>query len=72
MAGIWSKVLGIEPIGSADNFFELGGHSLIAINLTARIRKALGAAIPITGLLESPTVGQLAALIDGAANATSA
>jgi acyl transferase domain-containing protein/acyl carrier protein len=72
LAEIWSKVLGIEPIGSADNFFELGGHSLIAINLTARIRKALGAAIPITGLLESPTVGQLAALIDGGGRDASA
>ncbi|MEY9862662.1 acyl transferase domain-containing protein/acyl carrier protein [Catenulispora sp. GAS73] len=72
LADIWSKVLGIESIGSADNFFELGGHSLIAINLTTRIRKNLGAAIPITGLLESPTIGQLAALIDGAGHAASA
>ncbi len=66
LAGIWSRVLGIEPIGSDDNFFELGGHSLIAIDLTGRIRKALGAAIPVTGLLEYPTVRQLAELIDSA------
>jgi hypothetical protein len=39
---------------------------LIAIDLTGRIRKALGAAIPVTGLLEYPTVRQLAALIDSA------
>jgi acyl transferase domain-containing protein/acyl carrier protein len=64
LAEIWSRVLGIEPIGTADNFFELGGHSLIAIDLTARIRKSLSAAIPITSLLECPTIGQLAALID--------
>jgi NAD(P)-dependent dehydrogenase (short-subunit alcohol dehydrogenase family)/acyl carrier protein len=64
LADIWSRVLGIEPIGSDDNFFELGGHSLIAIDLTGRIRKALGAAIPVTGLLEYPTVRQLAELID--------
>ncbi len=66
LADIWSRVLGIEPIGSDDNFFELGGHSLIAIDLTGRIRKALGAAIPVTGLLEYPTVRQLAELIDSA------
>jgi NAD(P)-dependent dehydrogenase (short-subunit alcohol dehydrogenase family)/acyl carrier protein len=73
LAEIWSRVLRIEPIGATDNFFELGGHSLIAIDLTARIRKSLGAAIPITGLLESPTIRQLAELIDahgGAADET--
>ncbi|MBC6447353.1 SDR family NAD(P)-dependent oxidoreductase [Actinokineospora xionganensis] len=65
LAEIWSRVLRIEPIGATDNFFELGGHSLIAIDLTARIRKGFGASIPITGLLECPTVRQLADLIDG-------
>ena len=64
LAEIWSMVLGIEPIGVHDNFFELGGHSLIAINLTARIRKSLGAAIPITALLENATIRTLAELID--------
>ena len=64
LAEIWSGVLGIEPIGVHDNFFELGGHSLIAISLTARIRKALGASVPITGLLENPTIRQLADLIE--------
>lgn len=67
IAEIWSRVLRIEPIGAVDNFFELGGHSLIAIDLTARIRRAFGASIPVTGLLECPTVRQLAALIDAAA-----
>jgi len=63
LAEIWSRVLGIEPIGALDNFFELGGHSLIAIDLTARIRKAFGASVPVTGLLECPTVRQLAELL---------
>ncbi|HEX4728161.1 MAG TPA: SDR family NAD(P)-dependent oxidoreductase [Jatrophihabitans sp.] len=71
LAEIWSRVLGIEPIGIDDNFFELGGHSLIAIDLTGRIRKALDAAIPVTGLLEYPTVRQLAELIDAPAEDTS-
>lgn len=64
LADIWSRVLGIEPIGALDNFFELGGHSLLAIELTTRIRKALNASVPVTGLLECPTVRQLAALLD--------
>ncbi|MGC5015653.1 SDR family NAD(P)-dependent oxidoreductase [Streptosporangium sp. DT93] len=64
LASIWSRVLGIEPIGALDNFFELGGHSLLAIELTTRIRKSLNASIPVTGLLECPTVRQLAELLD--------
>lgn len=67
LAEIWSAVLAIEPIGAADNFFELGGHSLIAIDLTHRIRRVLKAPIPVTGLLECPTVRELAALIDARA-----
>ncbi len=71
LAEIWSIVLGIEPIGALDNFFELGGHSLTAINLTARIRKSLGLAIPITALLESATIRALAELIDSGGSDTS-
>jgi acyl carrier protein len=64
LAEIWSAVLGIEPVGADDNFFELGGHSLVAIKLTTRIRKAMQTSIPVTALLEYPTVRQLAALIE--------
>ncbi|WP_219507374.1 SDR family NAD(P)-dependent oxidoreductase [Nonomuraea ceibae] len=64
LAAIWSRVLGIDPIGALDNFFELGGHSLLAIELTTRVRKALNASVPVTGLLECPTVRQLAELLD--------
>jgi len=64
LAEIWSAALGVEPIGADDNFFELGGHSLVAIKLTTRIRKSLQTSIPVTALLEFPTVRQLADLID--------
>ncbi|MEW9555777.1 SDR family NAD(P)-dependent oxidoreductase [Nonomuraea sp. NPDC050783] len=64
LADIWSRVLGIDPIGALDNFFELGGHSLLAIELTTRIRRTLSASVPVTGLLECPTVRQLAELLD--------
>jgi acyl carrier protein len=57
-------VLRIEQVGATDNFFELGGHSLIAIEVTTRIRKSLDAMIPVTGLLECPTIRELATLLD--------
>jgi acyl carrier protein len=64
VARVWANVLKVERVGRYDNFFELGGHSLIAIDLTIRIRKACNAAIPVTGLLECPTIRQLAVLVD--------
>ena len=38
VAGIWSKVLGLERIGVHDNFFELGGHSSLAVRLMNEIK----------------------------------
>ena len=66
LAGIWSAVLAVAPIGAHDSFFELGGHSLLAIELTHRIRRALDVPLPVTGLLQAPSVAELAAVIDGA------
>ncbi|TDQ00449.1 SDR family NAD(P)-dependent oxidoreductase [Labedaea rhizosphaerae] len=64
LAEIWSSVLGVDPVGAHDNFFELGGHSLVAIKVTNRIRAALGKPVPVSALLDCPTVSTLAALID--------
>ena len=64
LARIWTRVLGIEQIGALDSFFELGGHSLLAMELTQRIRAEFTAGVPVTGLLESPTIRDFAALLD--------
>src|SRR5207248_9532332 len=42
LAGIWSEVLGVEPIGIEDNFFQLGGDSLLATQVISRLRRAFG------------------------------
>jgi len=63
LAQIWSKVLGIQPIGMRDNFFELGGHSLLAMRLFSNIEKIFGKNLPLATLFEAPTVGQLASML---------
>lgn len=63
LAGIWESVLGIRPIGMEQNFFDLGGHSILAVRLMHRIEQALGRRLPITTLLQAPTVAGLAGLL---------
>jgi acyl transferase domain-containing protein len=67
LADIWGAVLGVEGVGADDDFFELGGHSMLAIQMTARIRAAVGADVAATDLVEHPTVRRLAAAVAPAA-----
>ena len=57
---IWQAVLGTAPIGVRDNFFDIGGHSLLAVHLFARIREEFGKNLPLTTLLEEPTIEHIA------------
>jgi len=59
----WTDIIGTEP-GIRDNFFALGGHSLLATRALAFIRARFGVQIPLPRFFETPTIEQLAALID--------
>jgi len=63
MVKIWQQVLGKRPIGVKDNFFELGGHSLLAVRLMGRVEKAFGQQLPLTALVQAPTIEQFATLV---------
>jgi len=63
LAEIWAAVLGLDRVGAEDDFYRLGGDSVTAIDLTARLRKRMQIAVPVTALLENPTVRQLAVRI---------
>ena len=63
LAGIWQALLGVERIGRDENFFELGGHSLLALGLRSRIQDQLGIEIPLSALIEAPTIERLAGRI---------
>jgi tyrocidine synthetase-3 len=58
LAGLWSKVLGIEKekISVNDNFFELGGHSLKVARLINRIHKTFDIEIPYSKFFQLPSI----------------
>ena len=63
ICGIWEKFFRIKLIGIHDNFFDIGGDSLLAVQLTARLRDAVGVDLSPHSLLESPTISGLAEII---------
>ncbi|MFI7538999.1 amino acid adenylation domain-containing protein [Streptosporangium sp. NPDC049376] len=38
LAGVWSRVLGVDRVGVRDNFFDLGGDSILALQVVAGAR----------------------------------
>ena len=63
LAGIWTDLLGITPIGVLDSFFELGGESLAAMQLLSRLRDDYDVDLPLGQLFKEATVALLADMI---------
>lgn len=53
---IWKRVLGRQSLSIYDNFFELGGNSLLAASVLADVESKFGQKLPLSALLEAPTV----------------
>lgn len=68
IADMWRDMLGVDRLSPADNFFDLGGHSLLAVQFINKLRKRLGVPVPVTALIETPTLGALAARFEPAAS----
>jgi amino acid adenylation domain-containing protein/non-ribosomal peptide synthase protein (TIGR01720 family) len=66
LAGIWSEILKIDRVGVRSGFFELGGHSLLATQVISGVRKVFGVELPLRAIFESPTVGELAGVVEAA------
>jgi amino acid adenylation domain-containing protein len=60
VAEAWATVLGHERVGIHDSFFELGGHSLSALRVLSRLRDVLAVELPLSALLQEPTIAALA------------
>lgn len=68
---IWQDLFGIEEVGINDNFLELGGHSLLGIALISRINAIFAVNITLVALFQTPTVAELAQLIEDRLDAKS-
>ena len=64
LARVWSKVLGVAPIGIHDNFFELGGHSLKAMLVLDRVNHTSTRKLKVVDLFSYATVAELARYLD--------
>ena len=69
---LWEELLGVSGIGIDDDFFLLGGSSLLAARMVAELAHRRGVVVPLTTIVESPTIRRFAQRADdGAAAAPS-
>jgi len=70
LVGLWERLLKVNPIGIHDDFFKLGGDSISAMALLALVARETGYPLPAGGLLQAPTIAQLAQLLTTEVNPT--
>jgi acyl carrier protein len=70
LADLWSRHLGVQPVGVDDDFFELGGHSLAAAELLVDVAALTGVEVSASTLFLEPSVADLAAAIEAASAGT--
>ena len=63
LTAIWSDLLNIQQIPIHANFFDLGGQSLDAIRMLARVKQTMEVDIPVSAIIDAPTIARLATLI---------
>lgn len=61
---LWEEILGIRGLGIDDDYFAVGGSSLQAARMFADIAHRRGVSLPLTTIIEAPTVRLLATQID--------
>ena len=54
----------MDEVHRADNFFDLGGHSVLVTQMLTRVRRILGVELTLRNVFESPSLVELAQIID--------
>lgn len=60
----WETALGLGGVGDDEDFFALGGTSLQAVEVFTLIRDRLGVELPLSTLIEAPTIAELTAAVE--------
>lgn len=63
LARLWAELLKLRGVGLDEDYFDLGGNSLLAVNLMARSLTQFGVKLPVSSIIEAPTVSQFAGLL---------
>lgn len=68
---VWRDVLSAPNLGPDDEFYEHGGHSLLAPAMVARLKRAVGLAVPLRLLMQNTTARACADALAGGASESS-
>jgi amino acid adenylation domain-containing protein len=63
LVSLWEEILGVTAVGTETNFFDAGGNSLGALRLVAAVQAVLGVEVPVTQVLDAPTIRGLCAVL---------
>jgi thioesterase domain-containing protein/acyl carrier protein len=63
LARLWAELLQLNRVDIDDDFFELGGDSMLAVELFVRLEQLYGKNLPLTTLIQAPTVRQMAKVL---------
>jgi acyl carrier protein len=66
LASVWSSILATDSPGVEENFFSAGGDSTLAAQFVARVRDTLAVDISLLAFFDSPTVAELASIVEKA------
>ncbi|MFF5209078.1 type I polyketide synthase [Streptosporangium sp. NPDC000396] len=70
IAEVWERLLGIGGIGKNESFFDIGGHSLLGMQALDELSRLFRIELPLAVFYESPTIAELALLVEDAIIAT--
>jgi acetoacetyl-CoA synthetase len=66
MRQVWERQLGLRSLREDDSFFDLGGDSLAALGVIAEVEQRTGRELPLTALVNAPTIVSFTAAVNAA------